>query len=118
MAFTKNHIPWNKGVKGRKEYMNLSGLELGHLEGEKHHNWKGDNASYSAIHNWVVKQKRKASICVDCGSSKKVEWANISGEYMRDETDFKSLCHSCHILFDRKNGQWGKRTAFFERRIN
>ena len=31
---------------------------------------------------------------------KRYHWANISGEYKRDLTDYKRLCVSCHRYFD------------------
>jgi hypothetical protein len=117
MAFPKNHVPWNKGLKydeSMKSRLNMDGLSLGNLQGELNQNWKGNEASYSALHYWVVRKKGKAVICVDCGSSKKVEWANISGEYRRDELDYKSLCKKCHNVFD--NHRWGQAKSFYRRK--
>lgn len=64
--------------------------------------WKGDDASYSAKHYWVERQLGKPEVCEECGitTAKKYEWANISGLYHRDITDYKRLCTSCHRLFD------------------
>lgn len=103
MAFQKGNIPWNKGTKYTESQINkldLAGLSLGHQIGEKHHLWKGDKASYSAIHYWISRQLGKAKICADCGSTKKCVWANISGLYKRTIEDYKSLCYSCHAIFD------------------
>lgn len=62
--------------------------------------WKGDEVGYGALHTWVKRQKGKAIICVDCGSSNNIQWANISKEYKRDLLDWKSLCGICHRRFD------------------
>ena len=103
MAFKKGNTPWNKGMEyneNQKEKLNLDGLKYGHQKGESHHLWKGDNASYSAIHYWVYRQLGKAKKCVDCGTTKKCAWANISGKYKRLTNDYKALCYSCHSAFD------------------
>lgn len=138
--FKKGSSPWNKGIKGRRSYMNIDGLrphkrgEFKHDEETKkkisetkkknptrywlgkkrsdmlgglHHNWKGDEVAYRALHSWVQRELGKASHCVDCGRCDKIRyhWANISGEYMRDTKDYKSLCPKCHKAFDMKGGQ-------------
>ena len=69
-------------------------------KGEDDSQWKGVSASYRVIHHWVQKNKGKAIVCVECGSTRFVQWANISGKYMRDLNDYKSLCKSCHNKFD------------------
>lgn len=82
--FTKGHIPI--------------------ISGENHPAWKGDKASYVAIHIWVSRKLGKANKCEDCQSlaNKKYEWANISGKYKRDISDYKQLCTSCHRKYDYK----------------
>jgi len=70
--------------------------------GERNSHWKGDKVGYSGVHKWVYAQKGKALICVDCGSSKNIWWANISGKYKRKLNDWKSLCIPCHSAFDKK----------------
>lgn len=69
--------------------------------------WKGEKASYRTKHNWVVRKKGKAIYCEHCGLDKipkgkqrYFQWANISGKYFRDITDYKSLCIPCHKHFD------------------
>lgn len=100
-GFKKGVPAWNKGLTGRKPYMNLDGLELGHREGIGHHLWKGEMAGYTAKHSWVTRHNGKAKKCELCGSIKKCVWANISGEYRRDKNDYISLCYPCHYLFDK-----------------
>lgn len=83
--------------------------------GEKSRRWKGNNASYVAKHMWIVKHYGKANKCeqkgchypkvVDAGRKiieqpKRYEWANISGEYKRDRSDWVMLCPSCHRKID------------------
>lgn len=64
--------------------------------------WKGDEASYEAIHAWIRKKLGKATKCSNDinHKSKRFVWANISGEYKREISDWHELCHSCN----RKDG--------------
>lgn len=78
--------------------------------------WKGDTASYSAIHKWLYAHYEKPTKCQDCGSTNSIEWANISGEYRRERGDWKHLCKRCHMIFDgtdivSNGGRWGNRKA-------
>lgn len=69
--------------------------------GELSHNWKGDDASYWAIHMWMNKHHTKTGLCEDCNQKGKTQWANLSGDYRRDDiTDWKELCASCHKKLD------------------
>lgn len=71
--------------------------------GTKHHAWKGDEASYSAIHKWVNSHFGKAFWCTFCfkvGTGKHIHWANISHQYKRDTNDWFQLCASCHKYYD------------------
>lgn len=69
-------------------------------KGEKHHLWKGENVGYSTLHRWVQKHRGIASVCDECGSTSKVEWANIDHKYKRNLQDWIQLCHSCHMKYD------------------
>lgn len=69
---------------------------------ENHHEWKGSNASYSAIHKWMSNNFKKKDSCFRCSGNKpRTEWANISGKYERNINDWVELCSSCHRYFDR-----------------
>lgn len=69
--------------------------------GANSYGWKGDDASYSAIHTWLRKYREKAGVCDECGASAFTEWANVSGEYRRDDPDdWRELCRSCHKTYD------------------
>lgn len=73
-----------------------------HAKGINHSRWKGDNVRYRALHAWVTRELGRPSKCEDCGAKtlKNFEWANISGNYLRDLKDWKSLCRKCHRAFD------------------
>lgn len=70
---------------------------------ENHPQWKGDNASYRTIHQWLQRHYIKTGICSICNKSKKTDWANVSGNYNReDRNDWIELCRSCHRIHDNK----------------
>lgn len=56
----------------------------------------------STIHREVERILGKPKKCENCGDTtkNKYDWANISGEYKDDITDYIRLCISCHRLYD------------------
>lgn len=68
-------------------------------------NWKGGAVGYWGIHDWVNAQLGQPSICENCETTlpARYEWANISGEYKRDTSDWVRLCKRCHNNFDGVN---------------
>ena len=93
--------------------------------GENHHQWKGDNASYSAKHKWVNKEFGKPEKCFNCDSLDKLNWANVSNQHRRDRNDWIELCASCHKYFDvnmeRRNviiDRWEKFTGQKAEKLN
>lgn len=73
--------------------------------GELNPNWKGKYAGYGAKHSWIYRILGKPGTCEECGLNKltgrKINWANKSGKYLRDVSDWKRLCLKCHRKFDR-----------------
>lgn len=62
---------------------------------------------YSAIHKWLVKNYGNPKLCEKCGKVGErvrgrwnIQWANVSGKYLRDRKDFTGLCISCHKTQD------------------
>jgi hypothetical protein len=70
---------------------------------ERHFAYKGENAGYVSKHTWVRSRLGKANHCELCGdkNAKKYEWANLSGEYHRDLSDWLQMCKHCHIFYDK-----------------
>jgi hypothetical protein len=68
---------------------------------EKHPNWKGDEVSYAGLHQWLYRNKMKSGKCERCGAEGYTEFANVSGDYLRDVNDFMEVCRSCHWRYDR-----------------
>lgn len=76
------------------------------LDCENHPEWKGDKASYSTKHQWIYNRYGKADKCegFNCKEvTNNYEWANISGKYKRERSDWVKLCQSCHKFMDIGN---------------
>lgn len=89
-------------------------LTLVSRKGKDNSNWKGDKASYAAKHIWMYTTFGKPDTCETCGKSglhgRNINWANLSGEYKRDRTDWLRLCRSCHAKMDDiGNRSWSTR---------
>ena len=68
--------------------------------GENNHMWKGDGASYGALHMRVEAAKGKPKLCSQCGATEgRFEWANLTGNYT-DIEDYARMCVYCHRAFD------------------
>lgn len=62
--------------------------------------WKGDKASYSAIHKWIAYTFEKLDACEHCKINTNLDWANKSGRYLREREDWLVLCRKCHKKYD------------------
>jgi len=69
--------------------------------GSNNDSWKGNKASYAALHYRVEKVRGKPSKCSMCETekAKRYEWANMTGRY-EYVYDYIRLCKSCHSKFD------------------
>ena len=83
-------------------------MEKAIVRGPDHPDWKGDNISYSTLHQWVNRALRKTGACTVCGALRITQWANLSGHYRRDLSDFAEMCVPCHLRHD-----WTLRLAGF-----
>ena len=99
---TKNKISKNNA----RYWLGKKRLETGKLlRGKNHSFWAGDNVGYSALHKWVRSRLGKPKLCKFCGvnnKEKKIDWANKSGKYIRDLSDWIRLCRKCHKNYDLK----------------
>jgi hypothetical protein len=58
---------------------------------------------YNTVHKWAekyVKLEGNCAICGDNGTRSRLERSNISGEYLRDLSDWRILCSRCHKIVD------------------
>ncbi len=84
---------WNKNKK------------MPEISGENNHNWKGEEASYFAKHNWIKRHRGTPNFCEHCKRNdiRMYHWSNISGKYKRIFKDWQRLCVPCHSKYDREN---------------
>lgn len=68
--------------------------------GAKNHMWKGNEATYKALHLRVATVRGKPQTCSACETTDgRFEWANMTGRY-DDPFDYVRLCCSCHRRID------------------
>lgn len=75
---------------------------VGHHWDEAHHHWKGDAASYQALHTRLHRRRGLPQHCEVChldDPNKTYDWANLTGKYA-DISDYKRMCRSCHRRYD------------------
>ena len=77
---------WGRIYKQRKEYRKRNA--------EKY-SW------YNKIHCWVRRRIPPQKYCSICNEEKKLELANISGNYIKSVSEFFLLCKECHLLYDK-----------------
>ena len=96
---------WNKGIHAKTNDALDVWRENGGGVGEKNHTWKGNSVGYSGLHSWIRRCLGKPTKCEHCGKDglfgQKIHWANKSGKYLRNLTDWIRLCVRCHSAYDR-----------------
>jgi hypothetical protein len=79
--------------------------ECGHRAGEGHYEWKGEKVGYKSLHKWVASKLGKPMVCEHCKKTfckgSQIHWANKSGQYLRDVTDWLRLCCKCHQKYEK-----------------
>lgn len=99
VRFIRGHSA--RGVARSDEHRAAIGAASSKRLGERNPRWQGDAASYNAVHRWRQRNCPKTGVCAHCNKRRKTHWANISGEYRRDdESDWLELCVECHNRFD------------------
>ena len=74
--------------------------------GKKSPNYKGKQVSKNTIHRRLEDKLGKPIFCEHCKTTDKnkyYDWANKSGKYLEDVSDWIRLCRSCHTKFDYTN---------------
>lgn len=101
-----------KGIYIRTEKTRniLSKAAIGKHVGEKNGYWKGDKVGYVGLHDWVRSKLGRPRYCMICmtTTAKKYQWANKSGKYKREITDWIRLCISCHLKYDNHHKKMWK----------
>ena len=110
-------MPVGVYIRTKEAKLNMSKAALGKImspeakkkmsiakTGKNNSLWKGDKVSYVGLHIWVKNHLGSPHICENCNNSKlnhrQYHWANLSGEYKRDLSDWARLCVKCHHLID------------------
>lgn len=108
--FVKGMTPWHKGKTGVYSKSTIEAIRAARarqvaVTDEEHPFWKGDAVGYTSLHQWIARKLGKPKQCSHCKSTncKAYDWANVSGKYRRDFSDWVRLCRGCHIRFDRSN---------------
>lgn len=123
--FKKGNKPWNIGIpaseeikiaisranKGKRRSIETE-FTTNKTKGIKNCKWKGNKVGYFASHGWMQRNFGKATKCENksgklgfrCkGISKRYDWAFINRKgFSRDREQYIELCHSCHIIYDKR----------------
>lgn len=110
--FEKGHVPTNNNYKANKGSFRKGEHRSPDTEFKKgrtpfnsgYRLFNGAKSEYKSLHYWVYKTRGVPTECVECGSTERLQWANISQQYLKDETDWQSMCIFCHQKYD-----WSKR---------
>jgi len=100
----KGKVPQASIEALRRNHEAMRGIYQLWQRGERHYNWKGNRVKYRSLHTWVEKRLGKPSRCEFCGreaTGRQINWANKSGQYTRDLSDWIRLCVPCHTRYDK-----------------
>ena len=94
--------------KIKESHLKIRHLARDRYKGEKSYQWTGDNATYWAIHQWLLGNFKKVGICQNSickfKNPKRTEWSLLKGKKMeRKRENFWELCPSCHRKYDYKD---------------
>ena len=104
----KGKPPWNKDsdmTETQKKILSLS-LKKWHkdVNSKLKRGYNGDQNHYKNLH-WHIRQKfGKPTHCEHCGITaeiKRICWANRTGKYLLEKTDWLMLCYKCHWKYDK-----------------
>ncbi len=68
--------------------------------GVRNGQWKGDEVSVKALHDYIKYHLAKPEKCQLCYQVKKLDLANISQNYKRDLNDWEWIYRKCHMIKD------------------
>lgn len=93
----------NKFQLGRKHTPEEIQKIIDAQTGDKHWAWKGNSVGYASLHAWLRKhygKPRRCELCLLDDPNRRYHWANKTGKYLRDISDWFRLCVSCHKKHD------------------
>lgn len=75
------------------------------LQTHNYTDFKAGRTQYVDVHKWAYRYWGAPMTCEFCNETKQsnysIHWANISGEYKRERSDWLRLCAKCHYHYDR-----------------
>ncbi len=75
-----------------------------HFSMSEYKRFTGTSSEYRGLHYWIEKESGKPTACEKCKrtglSGRKIHWANKSGKYLKEKSDWERLCARCHMLKD------------------
>lgn len=116
-ALNHNRVPWNKGTVGVMK-PNSTSFKKGQRASvatefkRREHVFKGTLSEYKYIHYKVGVLFGKLEQCENCGkdglTGRKIHWANITGVYDTNRSNWRRLCVRCHAINDERipNGKF------------
>lgn len=75
-------------------------LSIAHKKNRKRL-FTGTNSSYKCLHVWLKRNLPKLE-CEQCHSTDRLQYANRTGLYKKDISDYIILCTLCHVRYDWK----------------
>lgn len=90
-------------VQGHNGRLNLSEVRPAPRRGPANNKWLGEAAHHNGVHTWLRKNFPKAGVCDLCGRVGRTDHAflNHPQAHTRNRNDYRELCRSCHVRFDR-----------------
>ena len=70
--------------------------------------WRKTRTQYRNLHRWVTNNLGRPNHCEFCDKvviTKHIHWANKSGSYAKDLSDWLRLCAKCHFHYDLQKGR-------------
>lgn len=95
-----NHLKWHdlpEYKKFQSEYSKK--ISIANI-GSKNGQWKGNDVSQKALHDYIKYHFENPGKCEICGSTKFVELSNKSNLYFREFKDWEWVCRRCHMTKD------------------
>jgi len=103
-AARARQIPiWTGRKHSEKSLQKMSNSLKGLNKGIENSKWKGENVGYRGLHTWIQRTLGTPEQCTHCpkiATGHSMHWANRSGEYRRDISDWIRLCAKCHGIYD------------------
>ncbi len=95
----------NQSEAQKKRFETDKVWNRGLIYGQARWFWKDNPNEYRNLHKRINRMFGSPTKCEDCGTTtaKRFEWANVSGEYLENRSDWRRVCKYCHDKIDQPN---------------